>query len=437
MKLKFKKICLLSTILVYCASFLLESDIVFFQTLAKDINMPRVNIVAVLVDNDIYSWISSWLQGYTSYIQAKLVDTKALVIPLDLTNIHAYDIYRMMENIYFDWLEDVNSSLIGLIMVWDIPLPVVNQNWYIFPTVYPYVDFENQKYVWDPKSEYFIPNWNPAWQAEIWHGLINYWKASKPYLDFFLKVLEYDGDPETFIWDGIWYDDFIAQKEGFVDENYPYYRNRVMFAEDLWYQRHSTLMKRMFRWEKSEDGMDIIADLQEAANVTFDWKELAEEVVGDWVSDMHTTKMVQQEIETSFVSDYHDLFSENSESIMRENVFAWWRRIKVFEDKNWEKSLMVNADGSSEKMQLKDDLLLWNDNLQWLIENLNDLMEKAIDKKIEDEHLGMDIVVPVSYKKVTWKRVSFKCYSFVDRYENYYFGDNARLIHSAWFEKIS
>jgi hypothetical protein len=36
-----------------------------------------------------------------------------------------------------------------------------------------------------------------------------------------------------------------------------------------------------------------------------------------------------------------------------------------------------------------------------LVENLNDLMEDMIDKKIETEKYSMDIVVPVSYKKVT------------------------------------
>jgi hypothetical protein len=34
----------------------------------------------------------------------------------------------MMENIYFDGLSGVNSSLIGLVMFGDIPLPVVNQD---------------------------------------------------------------------------------------------------------------------------------------------------------------------------------------------------------------------------------------------------------------------------------------------------------------------
>jgi hypothetical protein len=58
-------------------------------------------------------------------------------------------------------------------------------------------------------------------------------------------------------------------------------------------------------------------------------------------------------------------------------------------------------------------------------------MEDMIDKKIEREKYGMDIVVPVSYKKVTKKTVWFKRYYFVDRYDNYYFGNNARLIDSA------
>jgi hypothetical protein len=54
MQLKFKKICLLTTVFVYCVSFLLQSNFAFFQARAKDNNTSRVNIVAILVDNDIY-----------------------------------------------------------------------------------------------------------------------------------------------------------------------------------------------------------------------------------------------------------------------------------------------------------------------------------------------------------------------------------------------
>ena len=383
----------------------------------------------ILVDNKIYDWISSWLKWYASdYVQQQLTDTKALVIPLDLANIHAYDIYRMMENVYFDGLKDVNSSLIWLIMVWDIPFPVVNQDWYIFPTVYPYVDFEDQKYVWDDDSKYFVSNWNPGWQAEIWHWLINYWTDEQAYLDFFDKVKKYTENPDWFVWDSIWYDDFLAQKEWFLSENLPYYRNRIMFAEDLWYQRYSPLMQKMFRWEQADNAINIISDLENVTNLDFSWKDLLEEMNSQNSDNSHTTKMIQQEIQTSFSSDYSNLFSQVNSSIMRENIFAWWRWIKEYVDDNGEKKLIANSDTSMSKMQLKDEILLGNDNIVWLIENLNNLMEDMVDKKIEDENFSMDVVVPVSYKKVTWKRVWFKRYYFVDRYENYYFGNDARLI---------
>ena len=158
MQLKWKKIWVISTVIMYFATFLMQSNLEFFKVWGRETNKPRVNLVAILVDNQIYDSISGDVSWYASYIQRKLSDTKAIVLPLQLQTVSAYDIHRMLENIYFDWLEDVNSSLIWLVMVWNIPLPVVNQDWYVFPTVYPYVDFEDQKYVWDPEIKYFVPN---------------------------------------------------------------------------------------------------------------------------------------------------------------------------------------------------------------------------------------------------------------------------------------
>ncbi len=367
-------------------------------------------------------------------------DTKALVMPLDLSKISAYDIHRMMENIYFDWLENVNSSLIGLIMVWDIPLPIVNQDWYVFPTVYPYVDFENQKYIWDSDSQYFVPNDNPAGQAEIWHWLINYWGDLEAYQKFFEKIQKYMKDPNNFIWDAIWYEDFIASKEWFLNENYPYYRNKIMFGEDLSYRRYSTLMKKMFYWESTDTSVDLVAEFWWAVeSAWWDASSIVSSIDPDMIETlknqssegMHTTKMIQQEIQDSFLADYDDLFSKTSLSTMRENVLAGWRWLKTYENASGQNTLLANVDNSSAMIQLKDTMYLWNDGLQWLLENLNELMEKMIDKKIEEEKYSMDIVIPLEYKKVEWKRVYFSCYPFVDRFENYYFGKNARLINNA------
>ena len=104
MQLKFKKICLFSTVLVYFATFLIQSNFLFFQTWAQE-KTSRVNIVAILVDSELYkndNFVKSLKWYATDYVQQQLSDTKALVIPLNLQDIHAYDIYRMMENVYFD-----------------------------------------------------------------------------------------------------------------------------------------------------------------------------------------------------------------------------------------------------------------------------------------------------------------------------------------------
>lgn len=412
---------------MYFATFLMQSNFEFFRVWAWEANKPRVNIVAVLVDDKIYDKISNDLERYTSsYIQQKLSDTKALILPLHLETVSAYDIHRMMENIYFDWLEDVNSSLIWLVMVWDIPMPVVNQNWYVFPTVYPYVDFENQKYVWDSETKYFIPDWNAEWQAEIWHWLINYGSDISAYSDFFNKIKKYSVNPDGFVWDAMWYEDFIAEKEWFLNENYQYYRNKIMFAEDLWYQRYSPLMRSLFNTDSTDKWVEILDELKEVVDKDSDWIDV--EIPVRSSDEIHTTKLVQQEIEDSYLADYWDLFSKVALTTRRENIFAWWRWIKTYKNEDWTKTMEVNADSSLWMVQLKDTLYLWDDNLVWVIQNVNNILEKFVDDKIDKEKYSMDLVIPVEYRYEKWKRVAFKCYTLVTDYENYYFWKDARFV---------
>jgi hypothetical protein len=52
----------------------------------------------------------------------------------------------------------------------------------------------------------------------------------------------------------------------------------------------------------------------------FDDEEISQ--IMEDLGDNHTTKVVQQEIDSSFISDYADLFSQVGSSTMRENIFA-------------------------------------------------------------------------------------------------------------------
>ena len=227
---KGKKNLIVFTLVIYCFALLLQQFSSLFDTRAKETNTPQVNIVTILVDDKIYSSIQGDLQRYaTQYIQQEIPSSKALVISLNLASIDAYQIYKMMENIYFDGLENTNSTLIGLVLVGDVPLPVINQEGYIFPSIYPYVDFIDQKYLRDPVDEYFVPGKNPNGQAEVRHGLINYGSDIEAYQKFFKKIKKYKDDPSEFIGEDIRYEDFIANKEGFMEETLPFYRNLMIF----------------------------------------------------------------------------------------------------------------------------------------------------------------------------------------------------------------
>jgi hypothetical protein len=39
----------------------------------------------------------------------------------------------------------------------------------MYPTIFPYVDFEEQQFVYDTNQQFFVYNDNPRGQAEIWH----------------------------------------------------------------------------------------------------------------------------------------------------------------------------------------------------------------------------------------------------------------------------
>ena len=104
----------------------------------------------------------------------------------------------------------------------------------------------------------------------------------------------------------------------------------MVFINSSHKEEMMSLMKKMFRWEEAETAVDIVTELEEAGGVEYEWREVLEQMVEDWVTDMHSTKMVQQEIESNFISDYNDLFSKESVSTMRENSFAWWRWIKEY-----------------------------------------------------------------------------------------------------------
>lgn len=433
MRFKGKKILLWNTLIIYiCASFL-QYFSTLFEVRAAEKNIPRINVITVLIDDSIYSQIESEIKWYTTdYIQQEIPNSKALVLPINLKEIDAHQIYKMMENIYFDGLEGVNSELLGTILIGDIPLPVINQGGYIFPSIYPYVDFIDQKYIWDNSDRYFIPNENNNWQAEIRHGMINYQNDIQKYKDFFQKLKSYITNPKDFIGDYVRYEDFIASKNGFLEDNLQYYQNKTLFSEDIWYQRYHPLMLEIFKQNQDSEIKNIVGDLGESI------KELGGEgLPTDFenisISDQEgmSTKTVERSIKEGFVVNYPSLFSPQNSVAMRDNVIAWGRWIKEYKDSSNQTNLEAKVDSSSNRINLKDTINMGNTNIQGVLINYNNLLEKAIDQKIQKEKYDMDIVIPVQYRKETSRKKLRKCIRMPNLYEVFYFGKSASLINDA------
>lgn len=56
-----------------------------------------------------------------------------------------------------------------------MPIPVVHRDGKSFPSLYPYVDFDDKRFVYNPKNHLYqyAPNAQENTDVDIWHGVIN------------------------------------------------------------------------------------------------------------------------------------------------------------------------------------------------------------------------------------------------------------------------
>ncbi|MDR0370208.1 MAG: hypothetical protein LBH96_07105 [Candidatus Peribacteria bacterium] len=118
-----------------------------------------------------------------------------------------------------------------------------------------------------------------------------------------------------------------------------------------------------------------------------------------------STKTIERSIKEGFVMNYPSLFSPQNSVTMRDNVVAGGRWVKEYKDSSNQTNLEAKVDSSSNRINLKDTINMGNNNIQGVLINYNNLLEKAIDQKIQNEKYDMDIVIPVSYSTTQAEKV--------------------------------
>ena len=481
---KFKKVSCIILIAIYLLSYFLESlNYVDFGHKAYALNthesqLDYTNIVAILVDNNIYNSIDDDIQRYAqNYIQWKnqsgvvssiawtiqnyifwwwnnspksnsrgvteetdynkynsVSNSRAIVFPIDVNNITAPEITKILENLYFEWIEWESSHLVGVILVWDIPLPVVNEYWFIFPTIYPYVDFEDQKFIWDNKTQYFVYNNNKKWQAEIRHWRIKFDTIAE-YNNYFQKLKDYSNNPNSFVWKNIWYDDFIGNRTFFYQPWVNAYINSFLFAEDLWYKRFSDLMISIMQWEQNESVAGVLERLWNALSWTnYSWNYASGMEAFLNSPELSTPTMTIKKILYEwYVKTYTSLLWVKYMDMITENIATANRWIEYY---TWSDDNVKSRDSLDThyiKIEQKDETLLRNNWwLDPLLISINNLLEDFVDDKVATEKYRLNEVIPLTYLHYVWaKNGRSTCtWRTYDAFENYFFWRQAKYITS-------
>lgn len=150
----------------------------------------HLDIVALLVDKDMVQssvqfedtvdggklTMKQRVERYATDIQAHLDKTKVLIVPV-ASNESVPRVQEALQSLYVlgDGTPGQDTSLAGVVLIGDVPLPLVNKGDASFISLFPYTDFDDPSYVYDStKDEYVYVGSRNKEQAEIWHGVIPY-----------------------------------------------------------------------------------------------------------------------------------------------------------------------------------------------------------------------------------------------------------------------
>lgn len=143
----------LSILLIGLLCFEAIFRVPFLVDPVRALELPRhEDLVSIIVETSMHQEITDEIEKYASRIQAQLPDTRVLIFPVD-SDTHPYIISLLNERLYFSGQPDrsrsVTQKLAGTILIGDVPLPVVTKGSSSFPSIFPYVDFDEPHFFYD------------------------------------------------------------------------------------------------------------------------------------------------------------------------------------------------------------------------------------------------------------------------------------------------
>lgn len=241
------------------------------------------DLVAIVVDNNLNKDLSSYAGLKNSY-PAKLPEntlgervlryaedirssnklTDVRVLLFDKTKETIQDLANTLETFYAKGDGTHKNRLVGVVLVGDIPLPVVNDNGKKSISVFPYTDFEDKTYIYNPETKTYDKNSGSLFpKPEIWHGIMRAPKITVTGNEEFAQYLDknhlyYLGVPEFSKFDKrMFFGDLAHEEESLNKDVYKNYLKYLGSLGDLAYERYN----KFWAQEVAGDSMAAIQNI--------------------------------------------------------------------------------------------------------------------------------------------------------------------------------
>lgn len=431
---------IISWTLIFLILFNLTFSIPYKVFFKKDVyaeNRPFYNLVSIIVDEDIYSWVNDSLKRYARDIESNLKETKVVIVPTPKES-SVFDISSLIETLYYEWYKSINknidfeSKLIWSVFVWNIPIPIVKDMENYSKSILPYTDFENKTYVYSHEKWLYEKSitWNKDIEPEIWHWVINPNKNTK---EENIKAINdyFDKNHDYYTWKWLFKNEFGIVNWNPKDEpiesykpfifyfdrfreissvntlNYKWYKANLDNKEDLVYNRHTKDLAKKIKdqvlWWEEEDMEKLI---QEA----FTWTTYADRVAkaDTWGLLQESPDILTRYATNQTENSFWEIFNFSELAKLRKNIYNAWRYSWYWDE--------VNAHMIPFIITLVD---LVSDQI---VKNANDTLEKFIDDGIKNWWQNdIWIFESFSHKKQCEERL----------YKNYFYGKKTEDIKKA------
>lgn len=417
----------IAMLLVFVLIFSQTFQFHFFGTAQAHSDQYR-DIISIIVDNETHRALRSEIARYAEDIQRNLGSTRTVISVIDGKTTPA-NIAAQNEKLYYEGEDSdgVKTRLVGTVLIGNVPIPMVNAEGKYFPSIFPYVDFENKNFLYNEKSgryEKVSALRSGDQSVEIWHGVINPsvgrdWNAGeditkiKNFLDkthdFYTKSGKFVAQteaPRVFYFDGFSETKSIELRRVFQ------YGLWIANAENLAYARFTKYMLKDIN-EKLKD-YDLkndagYADLIASLGIDgLDASKISSNVLSDdliaQTPDIQTSTIIE-----NFLSSFDKIFNKK---VLGEELAA------VHNAGRYNSGANVRADLGSVQISLMDDVA--KDTLK----KANDALESSFDDFLKENSVARRIPILDSMTARYGAGTDLP-------FANYFFGTEGKNIQNA------